>query len=86
MCARFSMLQNDSMPLMWYLVSDPLADAVLDRVPVGEVRVRHVLIGVDNRIGGGVSFDEARQGWPVYSRDNRRPNAARGPVLDTGDN
>ncbi len=59
---------------------------MLDRVPVGKGGVGHVLIGIDNRIGGGVSLDEARQCRPVYSRDNRRPNAARGPVLDTGDN
>ena len=83
MCARLSIDQNDSMPLMWYLVTDPLADAVCDRVPVGEGRVRRGLVGVDDRIWGGVVLDEARQCRTVYPLDHRRPHAASGPVLDT---
>ena len=58
MCARFSIDQNDSMPLMWIWSRNPLANAVLDRVPVGEGRVRRGLIGVDDRIRGGVVLDE----------------------------
>ena len=81
MCARLSIDQNDSMPLMWILVSDPLANAVLDRVPIGEGRVGLVLVGVDHRIGGGVSLDESSQGRPVYTLDHGRPNAASGAVL-----
>ena len=71
---------------MWIWSRTPLADAVLDRVPVGKGRVRLVLIGVDSRVRGSVALDEPRQCRPVYALDNRSTHAARRPVLDTGDN
>ena len=63
------------------LIADPFANAVLDRVPIGEGRVRRGLVGVDNRFRGSVTLDEARQSRPVYALDHRRPYAARGPFL-----
>ena len=61
---------------------DVLADAVDDRLVVGQGAVSRVLVSVDRRLAGGPLLDERHEGSNVGGRHDGGADAARSAVLD----